>query len=268
MRFQGVLFASDFDGTLVPSDKRLRPAVLRAIHFFIQNGGYFTLATGRHPLALKDLEPCWFNAPALLVNGGMLYDFSLGRPVEVRGIGPKAAPLLGEILQLFPQLSMELYGADQCACIHPNPLSLRHFTSQQIPFRILENPERGPFPLAKIMLTGAPEEIARVQSFLKGRETPLHFLPTDGCFLELLAPEVDKGTGLMRLAQRLGVAPEHVYAAGDGYNDAEMLRAARLAFVPEDGDSAALACAGKRIPSCEKDGIVRAIEILSQMYPA
>ena len=43
MRFQGVLFASDFDGTLAPSDKRLRPAVLRAIHFFIQNGGYFTL---------------------------------------------------------------------------------------------------------------------------------------------------------------------------------------------------------------------------------
>ena len=166
MRFQGVLFASDFDGTLAPSDKRLRPAVLRAIHFFIQNGGYFTLATGRHPLALKDLEPCWFNAPALLVNGGMLYDFSLGRPVEVRGIGPKAAPLLGEILRLFPHLSMELYGADQCACIHPHPLSLRHFTSQQIPFRILENPERGPFPLAKIMLTGAPEEIARVQSFL------------------------------------------------------------------------------------------------------
>ena len=72
----------------------------------------------------------------------------------------------------------------------------------------------------------------------------------------------------MRLAQRLGVAPEHVYAAGDGYNDVEMLRAARLAFVPEDGDSAALACAGKRIPSCEKDGIVQAIEILSQMYPA
>lgn len=116
----------------------------------------------------------------------------------------------------------------------------------------MENPERSPFPLAKIMLTGAPEEIARVQSFLKGRETPLHFLPTDGCFLELLAPEVDKGTGLMRLAQRLGVAPEHVYAAGDGYNDVEMLRAARLAFVPEDGDSAALACAGKRIPSCQK----------------
>ena len=28
-----------------------------------------------------------------------------------------------------------------------------------------------------------------------------------------------------------------------------------------------LACAGKLIPSCEKDRIARAIEILSQMYP-
>ena len=268
MRFQGVLFASDFDGTLAPSDKRLRPAVLQAIDFFIQNGGYFTLATGRHPLALKGLDPRWFNAPALLVNGGMLYDLSLGRPVELRGIGPEAAALLREVLRLFPGLSMELYGADQCACLHPHALSLRHFTSQQIPFRILEDPESAPFPLAKIMLAGAGEEIARAQRFLKGHETLLHFLPTDGCFLEILAPGVDKGTGLMRLARRLGVAPEHVYAAGDGYNDVEMLQAARLAFVPEDGDSAALACAGKIIPSCEEDGIVRAIEILSQLYPA
>ena len=62
MRFQGVLFASDFDGTLAPSDKRLRPAVLRAIDRFIQNGGYFTLATGRHPPALKGLDPRCFNA--------------------------------------------------------------------------------------------------------------------------------------------------------------------------------------------------------------
>ena len=35
MRFQGVLFASDFDSALASSDERLRPAVLRAIDRFI-----------------------------------------------------------------------------------------------------------------------------------------------------------------------------------------------------------------------------------------
>ena len=63
MRFQGVLFASDFDSALASSDERLRPAVLRAIDRFIQNGGYFTLATGRHPPTLKGLDPRCFNAP-------------------------------------------------------------------------------------------------------------------------------------------------------------------------------------------------------------
>ena len=134
MRFQGVLFASDFDSALASSDERLRPAVLRAIDRFIQNGGYFTLATGRHPPALKGLDPRCFNAPPpSWATTACSMIFSISRPVE-------------------------LHGTDQCVCIRPIPSPCATLPRSGFPFAFLENPECIPFPLAKIMLSGAGEQ--------------------------------------------------------------------------------------------------------------
>ncbi len=45
--FDGVLLANHFDGTLVPQSGTAMPGVKRAIQFFIENGGRFTVCTGR-----------------------------------------------------------------------------------------------------------------------------------------------------------------------------------------------------------------------------
>lgn len=45
--FDGVLLASNFDRTLVPQSGTTMPGVKRAIQFFIENGGRFTICTGR-----------------------------------------------------------------------------------------------------------------------------------------------------------------------------------------------------------------------------
>ncbi len=45
-------------------------------------------------------------------------------------------------------------------------------------------------------------------------------------YLEFVHPEVNKGTALRFLAERLGVPKENTYAVGDSLNDAEMLAAA------------------------------------------
>ena len=63
MLFDGVLLASDYDGTLVPSDKQVTKGVRDALGFFIANGGRFTVSTGRSYLGFHSYSPDIINAP-------------------------------------------------------------------------------------------------------------------------------------------------------------------------------------------------------------
>ena len=86
LKFNKVLLASDFDNTLVYTQGALErgedipPMSARnreAVEYFIQNGGYFSISTGRALPAFaryaKDL-PC--NAPCVIANGAAIYDFN------------------------------------------------------------------------------------------------------------------------------------------------------------------------------------------------
>ena len=70
----------------------------------------------------------------------------------------------------------------------------------------------------------------------------------------------------MKLAAALGCPPENVYAAGDGYNDVELLVAAKGGFVPENGSPEALAVAKYVTRSNNLGCIANAIEILDEIY--
>ena len=82
----------------------------------------------------------------------------------------------------------------------------------------------------------------------------------------MLTSGVDIGTGRLKLGELLGCAPCDIYAAGDGYNDVDMLRAAAKGFVPENGSQEALAVADY-VTRTNNDGcIAHAIEILDKLY--
>jgi hydroxymethylpyrimidine pyrophosphatase-like HAD family hydrolase len=84
--------------------------------------------------------------------------------------------------------------------------------------------------------------------------------------VEILKKGVDKGKGLLKLAKALGCEPQDTYAAGDGYNDVEMLVASAGGFVPENGSQEALSVA-KYVTRSNNDGcIAHAIEILNNIY--
>ena len=77
---------------------------------------------------------------------------------------------------------------------------------------------------------------------------------------------IDKGVGLLKLAESLGCSKKDTYAAGDGYNDVEMLVAANAGFVPENGSKEALNVAKYVTRSNNNGCIAHAIEILDELY--
>ena len=266
MLFDGVLVASDYDGTLVPATKQVTDGVKRALRFFIDNGGRFTVCTGRSYLGFHSYSPEYINAPVLLANGGMAYDYPTETITFFDGIGDEGVGALRDVQRLFPSLAIEMYPFEKGYAVNLSAMSERHFTSQSIPFEPVGDPADAPRPWAKVMLGGEKSVIAEVQKFLSANHPEISFLPTDGGYLEILKNGVDKGSALLKLADCLGISHDNVYAVGDGYNDVEMLRAAAAAFVPANGDEYAKACATYITRTNEDDAVAHVIELLTAIY--
>lgn len=264
--FDGVLLASDFDGTLACDGAVVSERDANAIKNFIAQGGHFTVSTGRTYQGFHRYSPEYINAPVLLCNGAMLYDYKEEKvcfcnPIDECGIVP-----VRELTRNFPECAVEMYPFNRTFTINPNEAVDRHLTGQDICYSVISDPSESVFPWIKAMIEAGKYSQA-VQDFLKEKRYPgISYIPTRGSFVELIACGNDKGTGLMRLAKMLGISGEHVYAAGDGYNDYEMLKAAHAGFVPVSGDSQLKATAQYTVRSNNDGCIQNVIEILTGIY--
>lgn len=265
-KFDKVLLVSDFDGTLNDDRGETPACVLDAIRYFTANGGFFTAGTGRTYQGLRRYAHAdLFNAPALLSNGAMAYDYRAEAVVFCDGIGDEGVGFVRAFCRAFPDVSVEMYPFNETYAIHISPGTERHFTNQGIPYTVVDDPADVPRPWAKVMLCCPPGTNEAVQDYLRALDEP-GFLPTSGTFVEVLRKGVDKGSGLLKLADRLGVPHTRVWAAGDGYNDVDMLRAAAGAFVPCNGSPEALAAATHVVRSNNDGAVAHAIEILDSVY--
>ena len=264
MKFKNVLLASDFDGTLKNDDGVITDDVKSAISDFMAKGGLFTVCTGRIYQGFHLYSPEYINAPVLLGNGAMAYDYKNEKVIFNDALGEECYTSVNEVLKTFPDISIEFYNFDTVCAINLNAFSEQHFTSQGIDFKIIEKCEEAPLPWTKVMIA-AHGHSKEVQEILE-KHPEINFLRTMGDYVEILKKGVDKGTGLLKLAKALGCKPKDTYAAGDGYNDVEMLVASAGGFVPENGSQEALKVA-KYITRSNNDGcIAHAIEILNNTY--
>ena len=264
MKFKNVLLASDFDGTLKTDDGIITDDVKKAISGFMVQGGFFTVCTGRIYQGFHLYNKEYINAPVLLGNGAMAYDYEKEKIIFNDAVGEEGLPAIRDILKVFPDISIEFYNFDKVCAINLNSHSEQHFTSQGIEFNIITEPEDAKLPWTKVMIA-AHGHSKEVQDILE-KHPEVNFLKTTGDYVEILKKGVDKGTGLLKLANALGCDARNTYAAGDGYNDVEMLVAAAGSFVPENGSTEALSVA-KHVTRSNNDGcIAHAIEILNKIY--
>ncbi len=264
MKFENVLLASDFDGTLADSNGKIPQNVISAIKYFMSEGGRFTVCTGRIYQGFHLYSAEYINAPVLLGNGAMAYDYENGKILFDDGIGEEGIGVLNDVISHFPDISVETYNFNKVCSINPCEDSMHHFTSQGIKFARVESPEEAVRPWTKVMLLalGCSREVQQLLEV----HSEVNYLKTTGDYIEILKKGVDKGTGLRRLGELTGCRPKDIYAAGDGYNDVDMLVAASAGFVPENGSAEALSVADYITRSNDEGCITNAIEILDSIY--
>ncbi len=234
-KFEGLLLVSDFDDTLYTADKYVPERNLRALERFEAEGGLFTVATGRAHRTFApyvDLVP--INAPVILSNGSALYDFQENRMLEQTYLPDTAPEDLEAFLEEFPTVAMEAYYGEDIYVWHPNFITDAHMKKVGTTYTVAPIREM-PRPWTKAILQEIrPVGLRARRRFLELYGDRYEAIFSNHFYLELTAKGSSKGGMATRLARRLGIAPGHMYCAGDNQNDIAMLELSPIPFAPSD----------------------------------
>lgn len=247
--FSDVLLTVDYDRTLTAPDSTIPARNIEAIRFFMENGGAFTVNTGRSvPMARPFMDKVPTNAPLLLYNGSAAYDREKGELSFMHEIDMDLWETVDDMLSLFPDLVVEVQGIDNHYNFVPNPAwdafsahnNCTHATASR-------GQDLGPFLKFSLygeirdltvagLFDGTEEEIRRLDEAERliveryaGKVAAFRAAPR---IIDVHAKGVSKDRAGRELQRRLG--RKILVCVGDAENDILMLDGADYAFVPAD----------------------------------
>lgn len=248
--FSHILISCDFDRTLTAPDSTIPQRNLDAIRYFMDNGGAFTVNTGRSlamSRALLALVPV--NAPVILYNGGAAYDLQNEAFLFCHTISLDPAETCARIREISGDLIVEIQGVEAHYNYVSDPGWLEFYDANCCPARVIDaGTPIGPFlkmsiygPLTSStvssLFSGSEELAARydyVEQQLKATfGNQFSYARASRWMLDLNAAGATKGIAARELANRLG--RPILVCIGDEYNDLTMMEEADFAYCPADG---------------------------------
>ena len=266
-KFEGVLLASDFDDTLVGSDCEVSRGNREALEYFVREGGRFTVSTGRaHRTFAPYVDAAPINAPVILSNGALLYDFRAGRTVVDLPLPVCAAEDLGELCSAIPALGVETYHGDDVYIYRPNAHTQRHVERVKTTWTEMGLTEM-PSPWSKAVIQADHDVLLRAQALMRERWPQRYeVIFSNAVLLECTAKTATKGGMVLKLAELLGIRREHIYCVGDNQNDIPMLAVSAIPFAPANCAQAVKDWGATVLGSCDEDCIAQIIGILDRRY--
>lgn len=264
------LVAIDIDGTLVNEQKILTDKVRDAIRQAIDQDVKIVLCTGRpfagirpyiEQLAFKKEEEYVIshNGAAITRLDSMeVVDQQPLRHEEIVELVQAAKGYPAEILLLNEEkFYVVARNGDEISQGVLDEGKLVQMDVELIPIDQLPADEQ----MLKMLFYGSANEVDVVEQALPPvfRER-FYIVRSQPNLLEIMAKGTNKGTALKKLAGQLGLSMDEVMAIGDGDNDYEMIEAAGLGIVMENGTDHLKGIAHGITLSNEDDGVAHAFE--------
>ena len=278
-KFDGVLLASDFDNTILNTERSRRtgcpvPPISRrnldALRYFMEHGGRFAVATGRALPAFRmfaDQVP--MNAPAVVCNGAALYDFQVEAYLETVELPEQIRQQGQSLLDRFPTAAIEAYHLDNVIhAVRPNEFTRQHQHVTHAGVVAVDSLLDVPMPLVKIMFENDYDSLTALRAFALAQPWAADYeiFFSDKTLLEVTRKGASKGVMVRRLAARLGISMDHVYCVGDENNDISMLTAAAEGFAPANCVENVRNCGATLVADCDHDTLAEIIAILDSRY--
>ncbi|MCD7731090.1 MAG: Cof-type HAD-IIB family hydrolase [Oscillospiraceae bacterium] len=236
-----VMFITDLDGTLLPSNKKINPTDLDAIDTFRQFGGHFSVATGRSiQSAQRYFKPLKLDEPAIVCNGGGIYDCSNECFVWQEFVDGSACELVESIFENFPEIGGEISFSNEIVVPRLTIQEEYHLdiSYKKTEYRIdkYENiPKDG---WCKVLFAAMPDEIDRLIEYVgKNGSGKVTFVRSSKYFYEILPCGCSKGAALERLVDLYKRRGWIIAACGDFDNDLEMINFANIGIAPSNAQN-------------------------------
>lgn len=265
------LIALDLDGTLLTNQKTITPRTLAALKEALGRGVAVAPATGRPaaglPAPLLALPGLRY---ALTSNGARVWDLAQNAPVaEFLIQKPQAEAALRVLEQYDCVTDLFIEGrrisiASQLAKLErimpPAMLAYMRATRTEVEdiYGYLAASSALPEKVSVVFAQNAQR--AEAWQRLEGLGLGLVLSSSLDKNLEINAPGVTKGSGLLALARHLGLTSRQLMACGDSGNDLAMLKAAGLSVAMGNAEPEIKAAALFETASNEEDGVAKAIE--------
>ena len=270
------LVALDLDGTLFDNSSRISERNLTAIRSITDKGIHVVISTGRpfEGIPFDQIKGTGINY-AITANGSGFYEISTGKCLYENAMDEElVTPILNFLLTR--DIHMDAFiggkGYTPVQCVETAqkmtvPSSIKNYiiTTRTRLDNILQFIHENQLKVQKMTLNFYPA----ADGTLIDRETVRKFLVSNPSIttvcggynnLEFTRADANKGVGLRKLAEILGVNPDATMAIGDTENDLAIIEAAGIGVAMGNATDAVKARADYVTTTNTKDGVAAAIE--------
>jgi len=256
--------ATDMDGTLLDSQKRLPEEFESVVHALKQRGVRFIIASGRQTATLRrDLGDLSWDLILFAENGTVVTEGSerlFVSPMEkadVRRVLEKTRGMEGvHIVLCRPDVAVIEEGAPE---EFTRNVEMYYESSQIVPDLLAACDEFD--DVCKIAFYDEGDAEHHEYPLLKEWfEESLSVLLSGYSWVDLMRPGVHKGSAMKKFQELKGVRPEECMAFGDYLNDKEMLEAVGESYAMANGLPEIKAVCKFVAPSNDENGVMRVIK--------
>lgn len=264
----------DLDGTLLNSKKELLPYTKKVLAKALDAGIHVLVATGRPYTGIpEELRTFPGMRYALTSNGARILDTETGEVLIEHLLPLENAKKALEIIRKYDTLQEVYFDGqgyadrsklDNIGKYHHNPYMWEYVRTSRIAVPdIREVIEREHRDMDKLQALFADMD-ERLEAWKElEQQEGIVLVGSLGYNIEINAAGVNKGTGLVKLGELLGIRRDEIMACGDGDNDVEMLREVGFGVAMGNAEEKVKAAADYITETNDEEGVAKAIEIFA-----
>jgi len=261
------LIAMDLDGTLNNDRKMIDPPTREALLDAQRRGIRLLLASARplHGLFRERdlLEMRSFGGLLMAYNGGLITDAS-GNILSADRMDREQARQILRMLESFPVTPI-LDDGERFYVTNPDGYMVQtECRTNDMPLTLMSDLAGGlSFAPFKILMSVDPSVIGEIQNRIAPLlPAGLTIVRTAPFYMEVIPAHINKGVGLLKACEAIGIDPSETVAFGDSENDIEMLRIAGIGIAMANADQKVKNAADRVTLSNNDNGIAAALRNL------